>query len=129
MIFGAVVRVKNIRHSVIFLISVTAWIASVFAYVSAESGSVVISQVQTGSSASASHEYISIYNNSDQKVEVTDWCIYYSSSSNATKTELYCFTANNERTSLFLESRGSFSLSTTELLDSSPGLKTDETIK
>src|SRR5688500_1812143 len=129
MTFGIMAEAKNISRVAMFLISATAWIASMFAYVSAESGNVVISLVQTGSTASASHEYISIYNNSDHKVDVTDWCIYYSSASNASKTELYCFTAINERTRLSLEGRGSFSVASKEFLDAYPEFKTDETIK
>ncbi len=46
--------------------------------------SVLISEVQTGSSDSASDEFVEIYNNSDQTVDIGGWSLYYKSSTGKT---------------------------------------------
>lgn len=59
------------------------------------SAGAVIAGVQTqGKSASgnavANEEYIAVYNNGDEPIDVTDWCLYYGSSTDATQTKLLC---------------------------------------
>ena len=63
----------------------------------------VISHVKTGESSSASNEFIAIYNNSGEIVDVTDWCIVYSSASDATKTNLACLSSEDTNTQIVLE--------------------------
>lgn len=46
--------------------------------------SVLISEVQTGSMDSASDEFVELYNNSDQSVDVGGWSLYYKSSTGKT---------------------------------------------
>lgn len=41
---------------------------------------VVIAQVQTGASESASQEYVALYNNASQDIDVTGWCLLYNTS-------------------------------------------------
>jgi hypothetical protein len=56
---------------------------------------IVISQFQTrGSSGNADDELIELYNNSDQTLDVTDWCLKRASALGATYTKLVCFTAS-----------------------------------
>jgi len=52
--------------------------------VSASDDQVVISKIQTGGSGSGTtlQEFVQIYNNSDQDVNITDWCLQFSSDSN-----------------------------------------------
>lgn len=56
------------------------------------SQSVVISQVQTGGSSSgtAGQEFVELYNNSSVDIDMSGWCITYSSSSNVSQLPLYC---------------------------------------
>lgn len=57
---------------------------------SAISPNVVIAQIQTGGATAATQEFISMYNNSSAAVDVTNWCLVYSSSSDATQTTIGC---------------------------------------
>lgn len=50
----------------------------------------VISHIKTGETSAATREYIDVYNNSEQDIDITGWCIYYSSASDITKTKLTC---------------------------------------
>jgi Lamin Tail Domain len=54
----------------------------------AEGGGIVISEVQTGSSASASQEFIELYNNSATDANADGYALVYVSASGATKTTL-----------------------------------------
>ncbi len=65
--------------------------------------SVVISEFQGKGITDAKEEFISVYNNSDSPVDVTNWCIEYSSASDATKTRLLCLVPPNANTLLILE--------------------------
>lgn len=88
--------------------------------------SVLIYQLQTGASGSASQEYISIYNNSDQAVDVSNWCITYSSASDTTQTPLGCLTPPTN-TKLLLASRTSALFASNDFLQANSGLKSDTT--
>lgn len=61
--------------------------------------SVVIAQVQTGASASASQEYISLYNNTSQDVNITGWCLFY----NTSTTKPGCIIASSANTAVWLQ--------------------------
>ncbi|MEO6109647.1 MAG: lamin tail domain-containing protein [Candidatus Saccharimonadales bacterium] len=72
------------------------------AYVSptyAASASVVITQIQAGGATSALKERIVIYNNSDEDVDVTNWCLR-----NKNAIEFACFTQDNPQEVLTLPS-------------------------
>lgn len=55
---------------------------------------VVISQVITGREGAANQELIELYNNSDNYVDITDWCVYYYSASLSER--FVCFNALDE---------------------------------
>lgn len=74
--------------------------------VQAISTSVVISQIQLGNTASASNEIVEVYNNGISDVEVTNWCLYYSSASSVLNgSKLTCFLVENNSIHLFLPGR------------------------
>lgn len=64
----------------------------------ATSSDVVIAQVQAGSSIAASQEYVSIYNNSPEDIDVTGWCLRYNGSS----AKPGCITSSDSQTRLVL---------------------------
>lgn len=66
---------------------------------------IVISQVQTGGSGTgtAGQEFIELYNNSAADINVTDWCVTYSSGSDATKSQIGCIVAPDSQTTVWLE--------------------------
>lgn len=66
------------------------------------SPNVVISQVQAGAASgdlAATKEFISIYNNSDQKVDISNWCI-----TNKVPTSFVCFTPSTDNESFLMPS-------------------------
>jgi hypothetical protein len=79
-------------------------------------GSVVIAQLQTNGSGSgtATQEYISLYNNSTLPIDVTNWCVEYSSASDATKTSLTCILAPEPSTRINIASNTYARFATTE---------------
>lgn len=62
---------------------------------SAVSPSIVISQVQTGGAGSdaAKQEFIELFNNSVSDVDVTGWCVTYSSANNGSQSQVGCLGA------------------------------------
>ncbi len=79
-------------------------------------GNPVISTVKTGESSSASKEYIAIFNNSSESIDVTDWCVQYTSSSDATKTKLVCVKSPDKSTKLFLNPQGYVNFASNEFV-------------
>lgn len=67
----------------------------------AASGSVVVSQIQLGNSASAKNELVEMYNNNASDVEVTDWCLYYQSIS-LVQNKMVCITPSAANIHIFL---------------------------
>ncbi len=92
---------------------------------SALSSNPIISTIKTGETSSASKEYISIYNNSTESVDVTDWCVQYASSTDVTKTKLACIKAPDKNTKLFLNAHGYINLSSNEFVASLTGFNPD----
>ena len=88
--------------------------------------SVVLSQIQLGTTTSASSEFIELYNNSSEDIELTDWCLYYASAATLTNgSKLACFTADSELIHLYLPTHTySFAIST-QLAALSPTLGSD----
>lgn len=77
-------------------------------YSHAISTNLVISQIRAGNSAT--NRLIEIYNNSDVPVDITSWCLYYSSPSNTfSSPNLGCFENANLSVHIFINAR-SFAL-------------------
>ncbi len=93
---------------------------------SAISPNIVISQVQLGNAASASNEFIQIYNNSDAAVEITNWCLYYASASSIQNgSKLTCFTVENDSLHIYLPGHGSLFAISNQYAISAPSLGSD----
>lgn len=114
MIFAT--KINQINISILVLLALLVPTLNV----KAANGEVVISQLQTGAASSASQEYISIFNNSDLPVDITNWCVVYASYSDVTQTQLGCLTAPNLNTKLFLPARSNLVLATSEFLNAQP---------
>ncbi|MBI3889109.1 lamin tail domain-containing protein [Candidatus Saccharibacteria bacterium] len=73
----------------------------------AVSQTIVISQVQLGGlvAGSAGQEFVQIHNNSYTDIEITNWCLSYTSASGATTSSLICIRPNDTATKLWLKAR------------------------
>ncbi len=87
----------------------------------ASNSSPVIAQLQTGGVGSVSQEFIALYNNSDQAVDITDWCVIYDTFSNDTHTNLTCFTPPDPQTDIVLAVHSYLTLATSEFIAAHPG--------
>lgn len=110
---------------------IIAFICSVFVFLplqtTASALTPVISSLKTGETGSASKEYVSIYNNSSDSIDVTDWCIQYASSTDATKTKLACVKSPDKNTKLYLSSHGYINFASNEFVASITGFSPDFT--
>lgn len=87
--------------------------------VSGISPDILISQIKVGNSTTS--RLVEIYNNSDSSVDISNWCLVYSSPSNATPyTKLGCFDASSDNVHIFIQPR-SYAL----LASSQTGLLSD----
>lgn len=79
----------------------------------AQSG-VVISQLQTGDSLAATNEAVELYNNSETDVDVTDWCLRYTTATSQTlqSSPKYCFAPIDLQTKIFLSANSYASIVT-----------------
>lgn len=66
----------------------------------ASSASVLITAVQFGDSDSALNEYVTIYNNSDSDIDISDWCL-----ANKSLERFVCFGYGGDNFSLILPAR------------------------
>lgn len=75
--------------------------------VAAASQAVMISQVQLGGalSGTAGQEYVQLYNNSSSDVEITNWCLTYTSASGTSTSSLFCMRPSNAITKIWLKAR------------------------
>lgn len=89
------------------------------------SNNIVIYQLQTGSSSSATQEYISIKNKSLDPVDVTDWCVTKSSFTDLTQTQLGCLVPSELNIRLMLPPQGQISLATAEFIAVHNGFNPD----
>ncbi len=93
----------------VYVLFITLCVAGCFVFSAdtyAASQTIVISEVQVGTAASASNELIELYNNSDTAVDMTDWCVYYASASSLTNgSKLACFVASGPAVHVFLPAR------------------------
>jgi hypothetical protein len=94
--------------------------------VNAASPNVVISQVQLGTSLSASNEFIELYNNASTDTDITNWCLYYASSTSAQNgSKLACFTPDDINKYVYLPSHGFAFAISNQLAVSNPMLGSD----
>jgi hypothetical protein len=91
----------------------------------AVSADVVLYQLQTGSTTSASEEIVLLYNSSNEPINVTNWCLHYSSASDITKRKLSCIVPPNIQTELLLASGGVVSFASGEFVLANPGFVPD----
>lgn len=94
--------------------------------VHAASPNVLIYQLQTGTTNAATQEYLSLYNNGPDAVDVTGWCVVYGSSSDATQTTLGCLTAPSQ-TKLMLPTKGIATFATNDFITTHAGFHPDIT--
>lgn len=66
---------------------------SVLAQSSIQASRVVINELSTGMPGQATHEFVELYNRSEDSVDVTGWKLTYTSASGLTTTTLYTFPA------------------------------------
>jgi len=96
--------------------------------VGAISPNIVISQVQLGDAVSASNEFVELYNNSDDDVEVTDWCLYYASAtSTILGSKMACIVPGNDTLHLYLPAKNFIFAISSALAASSPAIGSDLT--
>jgi hypothetical protein len=72
-------------------------------------GSVVIRQFQAGGAGSGAttQEYVELYNNSDQDIDVTNWCLHYTGLSSSSFVPVGCLYAPDASTKLLISARQS----------------------
>lgn len=70
------------------------------------SSSVVIEQMYPGATGTATQEFVELYNNATQPVDVTGWCVSYVSSSGSSTTKLGCLSAPDNTTRLWVKAGG-----------------------
>ncbi len=115
---------RKLYVGILFILCV---VVNVFvaANVRAASTNIVISQVQTGDTSSASNEFIELHNNSNVAVDISNWCLNYASASSTqaptpTWSKLACFTPNEPSVHIFLPSH-TYALATShQLLSANP---------
>jgi Lamin Tail Domain len=128
MTFGSIREMTNSKKLAGLLVLAIGWLAAALpAEVSASGSTAVIYQVQTGSSSSASQEFISIYNNTPEPLDVTNWCVVYSSASDSSQSQLSCLTPPNGQTKVLLSGYKSFLLASNEFTQANPGIQIDST--
>lgn len=118
MIFAVKLKTINIKRLLCIVITVCLILMMVpmRQKVSAASDSVMIYQIQTGASGGASQEYVSLYNNSSQPIDVTNWCVIYSSASDLSQSQLGCFSPPDVNTKIFLGGHKTATLASSDFL-------------
>lgn len=76
---------------------------------------VVISQLQTGDTVSGSNEAVELYNNTEEDVDISGWCIRYTTASAQVlqPSPKYCFTPPDAQTKIFLSAHSYATIVTT----------------
>lgn len=97
------------------------------AHAQSSNSSVVINQVQTGAASSTAQELISIYNNTDKPVDITNWCLTYATASDATQVSLTCLKPPDNKTHIYLKSYQSAVFATSEFTQIYTGVAPDAT--
>lgn len=107
------------------LVFTTSLLHGVPAGAQTEASPLLIYQVQTGTAASANQEYITVYNNTNEPADVTDWCVLYASASDVTQTQLGCLRPPAVATKLLLAPYSSLLLATSDMVQAHPGFTPD----
>lgn len=97
---------KSIRYFICCFVVVVAPLVSFFS-AEAISPHVVISQLQLAGygTGTASQEFVELYNNSSLDVDVTGWCLSYTSSSGSTTSELVCIAGSDPASKVWLKAK------------------------
>lgn len=82
------------------------------------SGGVVIAQVAPNGTT-GSQEYVSIYNNTDEDIDITSWCVKYNGSS----SKPGCIIPPDDQTKLLLTARSYTTFASNEFMTAHPGFK------
>lgn len=99
----------------VFVLGVVAALTSLLFAQScyAISPNVVISQIKVGNSTAS--RLVEIYNNSNAPVDITDWCLLYSSPNNTSPyNSLGCFESSNPSVHVFIRARSFALLASTQ---------------
>jgi len=90
------------------------------------SSNIVISQIQLGNTASASNEFIEVYNNGATDVEITNWCLDYASATSIQNgSKLTCFLVENNSIHLYLPGHSFAFAISNQLATAMPSLGSD----
>lgn len=92
---------------------------------SEQGNNVVIYQVQTGDTVSVSHELITLYNNTDLPVDMSDWTVVYASASGQTVVPLVSFQPKQPGNRVILMSHESAVLATKEYVAANQTVQPD----
>ncbi len=95
----------KLRNAAFVLLSLIFLCGQVFVFEIRKSGalgesSIVITDVYLGDTGASGHEFIRIYNNSSEDIDVTNWCLEFASA--AIYREIKCLTPPSANTGLFL---------------------------
>ena len=95
----------------------------------AVSPNIVISQVQTGGvgNGAATQEFVELFNNSTQDVEITGWCIKYSAVTDGSQSQLGCVVPPAQNVKMWLKAGGYISFTSTAF-ETATGYKGDVTL-
>lgn len=80
----------------------------------AASSTLVISQVYPGATGVATQEFVELYNNSANPVDITDWCASYTSSTGTKTTKLGCLTVPDPSIRLWVKANRYVTFATSE---------------
>lgn len=112
----------------VFGLILFSFLISLFVFQSthAVSPNLVISSVQLGNASSASNEFVEIYNNNPTEIDITNWCLYYSSANSTIfGSRMTCFTPENDNLHIYLPAyMFAFAISN-QLATSQPNLGSD----
>lgn len=91
----------------VLCLSVSQYAAVHLAHAEAATTRVVISQLSTGDSQSGNNEFVELYNNSLSDVDISNWCIRYSTAADSLQSSpKYCFTPSDVQTKVYLATHG-----------------------
>ncbi len=96
---------RFVRFAVTGGILINQFLGVPVAHGEAAVGGVVISQLSTGDTQSASNEFVELYNNSASDIDISNWCIRYATAANSLQgSPKYCFAPADAQTKIYLSS-------------------------
>lgn len=87
----------------------------------------ILAHIKTGETGALTREFVSIFNNSEEPIDVTGWCIYYASASDVTKTKLACLEPPAENVKLMLSAFSYATIASAEFVVANPDFVPDAT--